>query len=144
VGSNLTDMFPFILYSPHIALQWIGNFQIGAFLCQEVNVSFRHPKIQAYLRRSHCSRFSICTLETEWIFTSPNKPGGTFCTSNIRMRSCIIQQIQDQAGRLSGNIYQLKIGMKLALISLYQVVKHNINDIISVHSQQIAWLHKCS
>jgi hypothetical protein len=59
------------------------------------------------------------------------------------MRSCIIQQIQDQAGRWSGNIYQLKTGMKLALISFYQVVKHNTNEITSVHSQQIAWLHKC-
>jgi hypothetical protein len=34
--------------------------------------------------------------------------------------------------------------MKLALISLYQVVKHNTNGITSVHSQQVAWLHKCS
>ena len=58
------------------------------------------------------------------------------------MRSRIIQRIQDQAGRWSGNIYQLKAGMKLALISLYQVVKHNTNGITSVHSQ--AWLHKCS
>jgi hypothetical protein len=33
--------------------------------------------------------------------------------------------------------------MKLALISLYQVVKHKTNGITSVHSQQIAWLHKC-
>jgi hypothetical protein len=58
------------------------------------------------------------------------------------MRSRIIQRIQDQAGRWSGNIYQLKAGMKLALIS-YQVVKHNTNGITSIHSQQVAWLHKC-
>jgi hypothetical protein len=56
----------------------------------------------------------------------------------------MIQQIQDQAGRWSDNIYQLKTRMKLALISLYQVVKHNATGITSVHSQQIAWLHKCS
>jgi hypothetical protein len=79
--------------------QRIDNFQIDAFLGQEANVSFRHPTIQAYIRGSHCSRFHITTSETEWIFTSPHKAGGTFCLSNVRMRSCIIQQHQDQAGR---------------------------------------------
>jgi hypothetical protein len=98
-------------------LQWIDNFQIDAFLGQETNVSFRHPTIQAYLRGSRCSRFHITTSETEWIFTSPHKPGGTFCISNVRMISCIIQEIQDQAGRWLGNIYQSKAGMKLVLNS---------------------------
>jgi hypothetical protein len=122
----------------------MDNFQIDAFLGQEANVSFRHPKIQAYLRGRHCLRSHITTSETEGIFTSPHKPGGTFCMSNARMRSRIIERIKDQAGKWSGNIYQLTAGMKLALISLYQVVKHNTNGIISVHLQQVAWLHKCS
>jgi hypothetical protein len=65
-------------------LHWMDNFQVDAFLGQEANVSFRYLKLQAYLRGSHCARFHITTSETEWIFTSPHKPGGTFCISNVR------------------------------------------------------------
>ena len=123
-------------------LQWIDANQIDTFLGQEANVSFRHPRIQSYLRGSHCSKFHVSTSETEWIFSSPHKPGGTFCISNQRMKSRIIHRLRDPAGRWSGNIYQLKAGKKLALISMYQTVKHNTNGATSVHSQQSAWLQK--
>ena len=123
-------------------LQWIDTNQIDTFLGQEANVSFRHPIIQSYLRGSHCSKFHVSMSETEWIFSSPHKPGGTFCISNQRMKSRIIHRLRDLAGRWSGNIYQLKAGKKLSLISMYQTVKHNTNGATSVHSQQSAWLQK--
>ena len=123
-------------------LAWTEEKGVDVLLGQEANVSFRHPKIQEKLRGKGWTDVHMATSESEWVFENPNKPGGTFCISNNRMRSRVIKRINDTAGRWAGTIFLFKSGVKLAMISLYQVGKKAQSGVKTVYSQQNAWLRK--
>jgi hypothetical protein len=123
-------------------LQWLTTKKVDILLGQEANVSFRHPKIQAYFRGQQCSHLHITSSETEWVYQQPYKPGGTFCLSTQQIRSRFLSRIHDQAGRWSGTVYQFKGGVKIAAISIYQAPNTAPKGIRSIYSQQNAWLRK--
>ena len=84
----------------------------------------------------------MTTSEPEWMFEIPNKAGGIFCISNNRMRSQVIKRIKDTADRWAGTIFLFKSGVKVAMISLYQVGKRAQSGVKMVYSQQNAWIRK--
>ena len=121
-------------------LKWMKEQDADILLCQETKISRFHKAMITMLRswRFRRARVIISELPAE----SPNryKPGGTMNLSKGKIATRIVETINDPIGRWAGFVYQLKNGVKLAIISVYQVPVSHDKSPTTNYAQQQAWL----
>ena len=100
--------------------------QADILCCQETNVDTSQPLVRNILyqtARQHWQRVRMVLGSTPTPFTSMYKPGGTIAVSMGNITGRLLTSEADKWGRWTSQTFRGQRGLKLTVISAYQVVR---------------------